>query len=109
MVRRAFASREQVLALPEPVIVNCMGYGAKAIWGDPDVVAVRGQVGLLIPQPEARYAILCDGVNAVSRRDGVVVQYIGQNDDWGYGDDREVVDPDETTRALATMRAVYQP
>lgn len=109
MVRRAFASREEVLTLPEPVIVSCMGYGAKTIWGDPDVIAVRGQIGMLIPQPEARYAILCDGVNAVSRRDGVVVQYIGQNDDWGYNDDRELVDPDETTRALATMRALYQP
>ena len=109
MVRRAFASREEVLALPEPVIVNCMGHGAKAIWGDADITAVRGQIAMLIPQPEARYALLCDAVNAVSRRDGVVVQYIGQNDDWGYGDDREVVDPDETTRALATMQALYQP
>lgn len=108
MLRRSFASRDDVLALSEPVILNCMGYGAKAIWGDPELTAVRGQVAMLMPQHEARYALLCDGVNAVSRRDGVVVQYIGLNDDWGYGDDREVVDSDETTRALATMQGLYQ-
>lgn len=104
MLRTAFPSRAEVLALPEPVVVNCMGYGARAIWGDESIVPVRGQIGWLMPQPEARYAIHYKGVNAVSRRDGVVVQYLGQNDDWGFGDDREVVDPDETDRALAAMR-----
>lgn len=109
LVRRAFADRAAVLALAEPVIVNCMGYGAKAIWGDTSLVPVRGQIGWLMPQPEARYAIYYDGVNAISRRDGVVVQYLGDNEDWGYGVDDETVDPDETARALATLSRIYQP
>ena len=107
MVRRAFPDRAAALALPEPVIVNCMGYGAKAIWGDAGMVPVRGQIGWLVPQPEARYALYYGGVGAVSRRDGVVIQYHGPNEDFGYGDPDEVVDRAETERALAVLRGVY--
>ena len=107
MIRRAFPDRAAALALPEPVIVNCMGYGAKAIWGDTGMVPVRGQIGWLVPQPEARYSLYYGGVNAISRRDGVVIQYYGPNEDFGYGDPDEEPDPAETERALAILRGVY--
>ena len=108
MVRRAFPDRAAVLALSEPVIVNCMGYGAKAIWGDEGMLPVRGQITWLVPQPEARYSLYYDGVSTVSRRDGVVVQALGDNEDFGYGDANEVVDPAETERSLATVRRLWQ-
>ena len=104
MVRRSFPDRAAALALPEPVIVNCMGYGAKAIWGDPGLVPVRGQVNWLLPQPEARYALWFDEVQAVSRRDGMIVQYLGPNEDWGYGIESEVPDPQETAMALGRLQ-----
>lgn len=107
MVRRSFPDRAAVLALPEPVVVNCMGYGAKAIWGDEALVPVRGQVAWLVPQPEARYSLYYDGVSTVSRRDGVVVQALGENEDFGYGDANEVADPAETERSLATIRRLF--
>lgn len=107
MVRRAFPDRAAVLALPEPVIVNCMGYGAKAIWGDAAMVPVCGQIAWLVPQPEARYTVYYDHVSAVSRRDGVIVQYTGPNDDFGYGDASEATDPAETERALATIARLW--
>lgn len=108
MVRRSFPDRAAVLALPEPVIVNCMGYGARAIWGDDGLVPVRGQISWLIPQPDARYAVYYDGVSAVSRRDGVVVQSLGNNEDFGYGDANETADPDETERSLSTIRQLWE-
>jgi len=108
MVRRAFPDRAAVLALPEPVAVNCMGYGAKAIWGDADMVPVRGQITWLVPQPEARYSLYYHGVSTVSRRDGVVVQALGDNEDFGYGDPNELVDPAETERSLATVRRLFE-
>ncbi|MCB2048148.1 MAG: FAD-binding oxidoreductase [Novosphingobium sp.] len=107
MVRRAFPDRASALSLREPVIVNCMGYGAKAIWGDAELVPVRGQIGWLLPQPEARYALWHDKVQAVSRRDGVIVQYLGSNEDWGFGIADETADRAETERALATLRRLY--
>lgn len=107
MVRRGFPDRAAALALAEPVVVNCMGFGAKTIWDDTELVPVRGQIGWLLPQPEARYALWHDKVQAISRRDGMVVQYLGPNDDWGFGDANEQVDRTETERALATLRGLY--
>ncbi|QZH74842.1 MAG: FAD-binding oxidoreductase [Erythrobacter sp.] len=107
MVRRNFPDRAAVLALEEPVVVNCTGYGARELWGDTSVVPVRGQISWLMPQPEARYALYFDAVQAISRRDGLVVQYLGPNDDWGYGEADETPDPAETARALSRMRSVF--
>ncbi|GGD51601.1 D-amino-acid oxidase [Aurantiacibacter arachoides] len=107
MVRRRFPDRAAILALAEPVVVHCTGYGAREVWGDESLVPVRGQINWLMPQPDARYAIYYDAVQAVSRRDGVVVQYLGPNDDWGYGDPEEVPDPAETTRALSRLRRLF--
>lgn len=109
MIRRSFADRAAVLALPSPVIVNCMGYGAKAIWGDADLVPVRGQISWLVPQPDARYALFFDRVSAVSRRDGVIVQYVGPSEDYGYGIAEESPDPAETELALATIARLFAP
>lgn len=107
MIRRRFPDRAAVLALREPVIVNCTGYGARSLWSDETLVPVRGQINWLMAQPEARYALWHDNVQAVSRRDGVVVQYLGPNDDWGYGEADESPDPAETDRALAIMQRVF--
>ena len=107
VIRRRFASRAEVLALPETVVVNCMGYGAKAIWGDADLVPVRGQVSHLAPQMSARYSLYFDAVQAISRRDALVVQYIGPNDDYGYGVENDTLDLAEQALALTRMRSVF--
>lgn len=107
MVRRGFVDRSDVLSLPQSVIVNCMGYGAKSIWGADDLVPVRGQINWLIPQTGARYGFYYDGVSVISRRDGVVVQDTGPNDDFGYGIESETIDREETERALETVRRAY--
>lgn len=107
MVRRSFSDRAAVLALAEPVIVNCTGYGARELWGDDSVVPVRGQISWLMPQSQARYALYYDAVQAISRRDGLVVQYLGPNDDWGFGEADETPDPAETARALMRLRSVF--
>ncbi len=107
MERRTFPDRAAMLALEEPVVVNCTGYAARHLWGDESVVPVRGQISWLMPQPEARYALYYDAVQAISRRDGLVVQYLGPNDDWGYGEADETPDPAETARALSRMGSVF--
>ena len=107
MVRREFADRSAVLALPEKVIVNCTGYGARRLWEDEALVPVRGQINWMIPQPEARYGVFYRQVFALSRRDGVVVQYVGATDDWGYGDDTELPNPAEMQAALHRLRPLF--
>ena len=107
LAERRFGGRADILSLSEATIINCMGYGARETWGDAGVIHVRGQVAHLPPQPEARYAVYHDAVQAVSRRDALVVQYLGVNDDWGYGEAGETPDPAETRLALSRLRPLF--
>ena len=59
-------------------MINCPGYGARALCSDESVTPVRGQIGWLIPQPEVNYGLYYSGVSMLSRRDGIVVQAL-----WG--------------------------
>ncbi len=108
MVRRSFAERSQVLALSEDLIMDCTGYGAKALWGADELVPVRGQINWMPPQPEARYGLYYEDVYVLSRGDGLVVQYTGPNDDFGYGIEDETADLDEMRRAVRTVGSLFE-
>ncbi|MEO1015591.1 MAG: FAD-dependent oxidoreductase [Pseudomonadota bacterium] len=108
IVRKAFPDAGAVLSLSEDVIVNCTGYGAKALWGADDLTPVRGQIAWLPTQPAARYGVMYNGVLALSRRDGVIIQALGPNEDFGFGDDSETTDREEAEAAIATMRPVFE-
>jgi D-amino-acid oxidase len=45
--KREFASRDDIAALRENIIVNCTGYGAKTLMNDEDIVAKRGHLVVL--------------------------------------------------------------
>nr|WP_070961201.1 FAD-dependent oxidoreductase [Hyphomonas sp. Mor2] len=107
MERRSFGDRAAALSLDQKVILNCTGYGAKALWGADDLVPVRGQINWMPPQPEARYGLFYGSVYVLSRSDGVVVQDIGPNDDFGYGIEDETPDRAEMRRALETVAPLF--
>ena len=65
--------REEVAALPERVVFNCTGLGARALFGDQSLVPVRGQLEVLLPQPEVDYCYLAGSFYMFPRRDGVVL------------------------------------
>ena len=44
-----------------PVIINCTGLGAKALFNDAELTPVKGQLTFLLPQPEVEYATLGPG------------------------------------------------
>lgn len=107
MVRRAFPDRSAALSLSEPTIVNCSGYGAKTLWDVADLAPVRGQINWLAPQPEARYGFFYRDVLVFSRRDGVIVQKVGDNDDFGFGDASETPDRTEMREAISTVSPLF--
>ena len=78
-----FASAAQVLALPEPIIVDCTGLGGGKIWNDALVVPVRGQLVKLPPQPALQYLYSSHGY-LFPRADCVVV---GGSEEPGVTDD----------------------
>ena len=105
---RTFHSPADLTALPEPVVVNCTGYGARALFGDETLVPVRGQMAWLPPQPEVRYGFYGNGVSVMSRPDGVGVQRIA-GDMFGYNVEGETLDMLEVEDALLRAAAVFAP
>lgn len=105
--RREFRSPAELGQLKEKVVINCPGYGARALWKDESVVPVRGQIGWLIPQAEARYGLYYDGINVVARRDGIVVQDVRGGDMQGYGDDNETPNRAESEAAVAVLARLF--
>src|SRR6185503_13360054 len=85
--RREFHAPGEFAQLPEKVVINCTGYGARALMSDNSLVPVRGQIAWLIPQPEFDYGLLYRGFNVVPRTDGIAVQAVSGGDMRGYGED----------------------
>ena len=98
--QRTFNTPADLAGLTEPVIVNCTGYGARALFGDETVVPVRGQMAWLPPQPEVRYSLYFNGVGIISRPDGIGVQALRGGDMVGYDDSNEKPDRAETKAAI---------
>jgi D-amino-acid oxidase len=72
-VVRRFESAAELASLPEPTIVNCTGLGARTLFGDSELTPIKGQLTVLLPQPEVDYAILYRDLYMFSRRDGILL------------------------------------
>jgi D-amino-acid oxidase len=71
---RAFTTAAGIAALPEPIVVNCTGLGARELFDDRELMAVKGQLVVLHPQPEVDYAVLTDDdLYMFPRRDGILL------------------------------------
>lgn len=109
IVQRTFRHPSELATLAEPVIVNCTGYGARALFGDESVVPVRGQIGWLTPQPEVTYGLYYNAVSMIPRGDGIVIQAVGDGEMVGYGVEDETPDRAETEEALAMLATLFPP
>ena len=107
--RAEFAAPAQVAALGRRVVINCTGYGARALWRDETLVPVRGQIARLIPQPDVRYGVTYKHVLTVPRRDGMVVQSFAGGEMEGYGVTDETPDRAEAERAVTTLAELFSP
>jgi glycine/D-amino acid oxidase-like deaminating enzyme len=107
--RAEFHAPSQIAALGKKVVINCTGYGARALWKDETLTPVRGQIARLIPQPDVRYGLVYRQVLAVPRRDGIVVQSFEGGDMKGYGDTNETADRAEAEQAVTTLAELFSP
>ena len=94
--------------LTEKVVINCPGYGGRALWRDNSIVPVRGQLAWLVPQQEVSYGLSYRDVAMLSRRDGILVQDFAGGDMRGYGNDNETPDRAEALQAVGELAEVYQ-
>lgn len=104
---RVFHAPADLAALPQKVIIDCTGYGARELWKDESITPVRGQIAWLIPQSEVTYAVQYNGVGATSRHDGLGVQVSGPDESYGFGDANETADRAEAERGIATLAALF--
>lgn len=106
LVQREFRTPRDFARLPEHVIVNCTGDGARMLLGDADMTPVRGQTARLIPQPEVDYAVIYRGRNCVAlpRRDGLLVAAMGAHD---FGSDDLRPDRAQTEDAVRRLASLF--
>ena len=102
-----FHEPSELSRLKQKVVINCTGYGARALWKDNSIVPVRGQIAWLIPQPEVNYGLYYHDVSLLSRRDGIVVQATGPGEAMGWNDDNEKPDRKEAEAALGEIAKLY--
>ena len=104
-----FKTPADLARVKEKTLVNCTGYGARALLGDTSVVPVRGQLTRLIAQADANYGLRYQDVSFVPRRDGLLLQVTGENDYYGYGNESVTPDRAEAEHAVTTIGSLFAP
>lgn len=102
LVVRDLRSLDDVMALAEPLIVNCTGLGAGALFGDDSLIPIKGQLVVVAPQPAIDYGVIGDGLYLFPRRDGL--QLGGTR---GRGDGSTDPDPGTAARLIAGHQRLF--
>ena len=65
----------EITTLPEKLVFNCTGLGAKALFNDDELVPIKGQLTFLLPQPEVDYTVLPlpEDLYMFPRSDGILL------------------------------------
>ena len=95
IVSREFHNREEIARLRERVIFNCTGLGSRALFGDEELIPVRGQSEVLLPQPEIDYCYLGPNAYMFPRRDGIILGGTWDHEEWSLEPN-----PEQTTQIL---------
>ena len=100
IVIRKFDAPRDLMALSEPVIVNCSGLGSLDLFGDKELMPVKGQLTVLVPQAEVTYQTSGGlsvpstpgiGIHMMPRSDGIILGGTAQRGVW-------TTEPDEAER-----------
>lgn len=100
---REFRESRDLAQLEEKVVVNCAGLGARALFGDSELMPIKGQLAILLPQPEVDYIVLKGDYYMFPRRDGIVLGGTHDRNEWRLG-----VDPAVTARILENHRSIFE-
>ena len=100
IVLRKFDTPRDLMTLREPIVMNCTGLGARDLFRDQELVPLKGQLTVMVPQPEVQYhtnggvppvpgASL--GIHMMARSDGIILGGTSQRGVW-------TLEPDEAER-----------
>jgi len=102
IVVREFAAPAMIADLPETLIFNCTGLGSHALFGDTELMPIRGQLAISLPQPEVNYAFTGEAGYMFPRPDGIVLGGSYERNKW----DAEV-EPERIARIVASHQALF--
>jgi len=96
---RHFDSKQDIELLGERVIMNCTGLGASKLFIDPELIPVRGQLSILLPQTEIDYSYVSPSHDNLlymfPRKDGIILGGTSEKGNWSLEPD-----PKESERIL---------
>jgi D-amino-acid oxidase len=106
IVIRKFDTPRDLMTLTESIIVNCTGLGSKTLFNDDELVPVKGQLTVCVPQPEVNYRAsgrLANstgmGGNINPRSDGIVIGNLMERGNWS-------LEPEEDVRQRNVQAAI---
>lgn len=96
IVIRRFEARRDLATLPEPIVINCTGLGARDLVGDDELTPLKGQLTLLMPQAGVDYStfgaaspVAGGFVHMSPRSDGIALGGTSVEGDWSLEPDVE--------------------
>ena len=111
IVIRKFTEPRELVELDESLVVNCTGLGARDLFGDRTMVPLKGQLTVLVPQPEVNYGTFGGapatpegglGIHMQPRSDGIVLGGTSERGEWSLEPNQEALE-----RIVAAHRAVF--
>lgn len=100
---RRFSSPAEIAALPQLLLFNCTGLGSRDLFGDTELRPMRGQLAVLLPQPEVDYSLTEEnGFYMFPRSDGIVLGGTHELDDWNLAPD-----PATTSRLIVGHHRIF--
>ena len=109
---RKFTEPRELAALSEPLVVNCTGLGARDLFGDDELLPLKGQLTVLVPQKEIDWGISGDppdgappgvlGVHMQPRNDGIALGGTSERGVWSLEPNQEAMQ-----RIVSAHMAVY--
>lgn len=100
---REFADAGELLTLDEPVIMNCTGLGSRALFGDTEMIPVKGQLVVLKPEEDINYLMIYRGKYMFPRQDGVLLGGTFEKNNWSLEPD-----PVATQEILARHTEIFR-
>lgn len=99
IVIRKFDTPRDLTTLDEPVIVNCSGLGSYDLFRDHDLTPLKGQLTVLVPQPEVDYntgggipgSTRGGFIHMQPRSDGIILGGTSQAGEWSLEPDEEAL------------------
>ena len=97
IVIRKFDTPRDLMSLQESIIVNCTGLGSKTIFNDNELVPIKGQFTICVPETEVKYRVTGRVPNSTlvasmsPRSDGILIGNLGERGNYSLEPNEEAM------------------